>query len=216
MVVVAILLGLAGLLVLNVLGVLRYPGGPLREPSADGLLWLDIRPADQGSAQVADVSGYWHAIDVPLQYGLLSLSNNSGYSATVEAVTPIDPSPGLIVDALYVLKTGAAPGDVLAWGTGGVYPTETTLDRDYTTLPAVVEPAADALHPPNVILVVRSREPGAIGWSALAVDYRIGPFTFRTVHHLALAGCLGPLPAGTTCGDEPVDHEEEDEDEAGS
>src|SRR4029077_2731880 len=40
---------ITSLLALNVLGVLRYPGGPLREASADGILWLDTRPADEGS-----------------------------------------------------------------------------------------------------------------------------------------------------------------------
>jgi hypothetical protein len=196
---------------LNVVGVLRYPGGPLREPSADALLWLDIRPANQGSNLVGDVSGSWHAIDVPLQFGILSLSNPSGFTATIESVTPVDPTQGLIVDAVYVLKPDGSHREIAAWGTPGVYPPAETLASDFTTLPAIVVPTGDSHeHDPAVILYVRSPVAGPIGWSALAVDYRIGPFTFRTIQHDALAGCLGPLAAGSQCGDGAADPEGEE------
>ena len=207
--------GLVAALVLalewNVLGVLRYPGGPLREASADGMFALDIRPANQGAVIAGDVPGFWHPIDGPLQYGLLTLSNPSGFSATIEAITPVDPTAGLIVDAVYVMKPDAERTEVLAWGTGGVYPPASEMERDYTTLPALIMPTDDThLHDPSVILIVRSSEPGPIGWSALAVDYRIGPFSFRVIRHAGLTGCLGPLPPGSQCGSDPPGTEEEE------
>jgi len=209
---------LAGLIVaiaiaigLNVLGILRYPGGPLRESSADGFLWLDVRPADQGSNAVGDVAGSWHAVDVPLQFGILTVSNPSSFSATIDAITPIDATPGLVIDAVYVMRPDMPRGEVLAWGPSGVYPPASILTSDYTALPATVVPTgATHEHDPAVLVIVRSAEAGPIGWSALEVAYRIGPFAFRAIHHLELRGCLGPLPSGAECGDEPVDHEDED------
>ena len=207
-----LLVALVIALELNVLGVLRYPGGPLREPSADALLWLDIRPADQGAVVAGDAPGYWHQAGVPLQYGMLTLANPSSLSGTIEAVTPVDPTPGLVVDAVYLMKPGSTRGEVLAWGPGGVYPPQSTIDQDYTTLPAQIGPTDEAhLLDPGVILVVRSLEPGPIGWSALAIDYRIGPFTFRVIQHAGLTGCIGPLPTGSQCGADPEGTEEEDE-----
>ena len=201
-------------LALNVLGFLRYPGGPLRDPSADGPIWLDIRPANEGAIEVGDVSGHWQLLDVPLQYGVLSLGNPSPFTATIDAITPIDATAGLVVDAVYVQRPDGVRGEVAAWGTTGVYPPPAVLATEFAMLPATVEPTGESHErDPVVILIVRSAQPGPIGWSALAVDYRLGPFSLRVIQHFSLTGCLGPMPAGMTCGDESVDNGEEEEGE---
>ena len=194
----------AGLAALNAVGVLRYPGGPLREQSADGLLWLDIRPADQGSSRVSNSQpSDWAITGRSYFYGLLTIRNATPFTATLESVTPVDPTDGLVVDAIYVLRPGAPHAEVTAFGPSGSFPDQATLQRDFARLPAQI--AADADPPgaaPQVVVVISSNEPGAFGFTALAIDYRIGPLTFRAIHHLELAGCLGPLPSGTACPEE--------------
>ena len=79
-------------------------------------------------------------------------------------------------------------------------PAGQSLEGDFVRLPAPIEPTGDG-HDRDALtlLVVRGLDPGAFGFAAVSVDYRIGPMTFHVVHHLALAGCLGPLPPGASC-----------------
>lgn len=185
---------------LNIAGVLRYPGGPLREPSADGPLLLDIRPADQGSITVGNSQpSDWAVAGRPYDFGLLTIHNPTSFDVVIEAVTPIDPTTGLVLEAVYVQRPGVTPTASVGFG-----PSEridsATIRRDFDWLPATVVPSGDThLNDAEVIIVARSDEVGAFGFSALALDYRIGPFTFHAIQHLALAGCLGPLPSGTSC-----------------
>ena len=39
----------------------------------------------------------------------------------------------------------------------------------------------------------------SLGYDAVAIDYRIGPFAFTVIYHQALVVCLNPLPEGTGC-----------------
>jgi hypothetical protein len=188
-------------LALNIVGVLRYPGGPLREPSADGPLWLDMRPSDQGSNTVSNsLPSDWAVAGRSYHFGLFTIRNPTSLSASLEAVTPLDPTAGLILEAVYVRRLDSPPTDIIAFGPAGQYPDPATLQRDFVPLPAAIPPSGDTHeHDVQVLVVVRSDGPGAFGFSALAVDYRFGPFAFHSIQHLALAGCLGPLPSGATC-----------------
>jgi len=190
-------------LALNIVGVLRYPGGPLRDPSDDGPLWLDTRPSDQGSNTVGNsLPSDWAIAGRSYDFGLLTIHNPTNYSATLEVVTPLDPTPGLVVEAVYVRRSGAPPTSTgtLAFGPTGLNPDPATLQRDYVRLPATVEPSGDTHElDAQVLVVVRSASPGQFGFSALALDYRLGPFTFHAIEHVALAGCMGPLSADVTC-----------------
>lgn len=188
-------------LALNIVGVLRYPGGPLREPSADGPLWLDMRPSDQGSNTVGNsLPSDWAVAGRSYQFGVLTIHNSTSMSATIEAVTPLDPTAGLVVEGVYVRRPDSPATDVVAFGPVGQFPDAATLQRDFVPLPAAIPPSGDTHeHDALFLVVMRSAGPGAFGFSALAVDYRFGPFTFHAIHHLALAGCLGPLPAGAAC-----------------
>jgi hypothetical protein len=190
-------------LVLNVLGVLRYPGGPLREPSADGPLWLDIRPADQGSSLVSNSQpSDWAIAGRSYYYGQLAIRNETALSAVIEAVTPIDPTPELVVEAIYIQRPGAPRGEVTAFGPTGAFPDASSLEQDFVRLPVSIPGNADSPEDAaRVLVVLSSKSPGAFGFSALALDYRLGPLAFRTIHHLALAGCLGPLLPGEACPD---------------
>jgi hypothetical protein len=186
---------------LNVTGLARYPGGPLREANADGPLWLDIRPSDQGSSSVGnDEPADWAKVGVPLYFGLLMLRNPWPWNATVEAITPVSPTPGLILDAVYVSRPGVSIGDPTVLGPEPSVPGGLTLDEAYSGLPAKVESDTNSPEKSAFTLVkVHSDQPGALGFKALAIDYRIGPFAFRAVQHLALQACLGPLPTGSRC-----------------
>lgn len=189
---------------LNVAGMVRYPGGPLRDRSDDGPLWLDLRPSDQGSI----IDGFgpdaeWARVGGSIYLSDLTLRNPWEWVATVEAVTPIDPSPGLIVDGFYLSRPGRSSAasddlDVAAQDVSGI-----AFNADFSALPAVVPPAGptpdgDA----RTLLVLHTDRPGPMTFSALAVDYRVGPATFHAVEHFALDGCVGPLPAGVTCPSE--------------
>jgi hypothetical protein len=191
----------AAVVVLNVVGLLRYPGGPLRDPSDDGPLLLDMRPADQGSDAVGNSQpSDWAIAGQSYDFGVLTIHNPTPFTATVEAVTPLDPTPGLTLVAVYVRRTGSPSTGIVAFGPSGQDPDPATLDRDFVALPATVVPTGDTHEQDaEVVVVVRSDRAGAFGFSALALDYRIGPFTFHAIQHLALAGCLGPLPVGVTC-----------------
>jgi hypothetical protein len=174
-------------LVLNFVGMVRYPGGPLRGPSADGILWLDIRPADQGQViNGNDPSADWARTDTDLVFTGLWLSNPSPWAVTVEAITPIEISPELVVGEVLVLRPQAEEqlvqyGPLTAEG-------RAVLGRDYSPLPARIDPGESNR---SVALVVRSSRPGSAGFEAMAIDYRLGPFTLRVVHHVALHACLG-------------------------
>lgn len=184
---------------LNVVGVIRYPGGPLRELSADGPLWLDTRPADQGSNAIGNsLPSDWAVAGQTYVLGTLVIHNATGFSATIEAVTPLDPTPGLTLDAVWVRRPTSVTGNLIGFGPSSMGPDAATFQRDFLRLPATIPGGADGSDT-QVILVLGSGPPGAFGFSALAVDYRVGPFTFHAVQHLALAGCLGPLPAGVSC-----------------
>jgi hypothetical protein len=191
------------ILALNVVGLLRYPGGPLREEGIDAPLWLDIPAGNQGSSAVGfRQPNDWALAGRPLYYGLLTLHNPWPWAATVEAITPIDPSPGLVVEGVYVSRAGSLATGTTIW-TEPLMPAGQRFDEAFSGLPAAVEPngpthEADA----RTLLVVRADRPGLISFSALAVDYRVGPLSFHVVEHLALRGCLGPLPSGTSCPEE--------------
>jgi hypothetical protein len=187
------------LLILNLIGLARYPGGPLRDPGADGPFWLDTRPSDQGAASSGEQPADWAKAGAPLYYGLLTLHNPWPWSATVEAITPIDPTPGLTLVSVFIGRSGT-PGGTIAFGPAPEPPSGQTLDGAYARLPAPVGPGGDSheLDAPT-LLVIRADQPGSLGFSALAVDYRVGPLTFRTIQHFALTACVGPLSPGVLC-----------------
>ena len=194
-------LGLAAFVVvavvLNVAGVLRYPGGPLREPSADAVLWLDIRPPDQGSNRVGLSARSEVGPGVPI-YTSIDLGNESPWPATVEQIRLLGLTPGLrLIDAKLAVpgRTGSSAG--LVYGDGAELD-ELQLDTGYRPIPADLA-AHNAIGEGTVSIVVTADNPGEYEFQAVAVDYRIGPFAFTVVHHQAFGGCFVPMPEGTSC-----------------
>ena len=51
----------------------------------------------------------------------------------------------------------------------------------------------------TVFLVLSAAQPGRYGFRGLAIDYRVGPFTFRATQYVALDSCIGPFTAGHEC-----------------
>jgi hypothetical protein len=120
----------------------------------------------------------------------------SPWAASVEAITPIDAVGALVTEEVLVENVNAADGGDL-YGYGPV-PTEqrALLDRHYAALPAVIAPGESGRH---AALIVRGSTPGATGFEALAIDYRLGPFAFRVIHHVALHACLGATVKERMC-----------------
>lgn len=184
-------------LVLNVGGLLRYPGGPLREPSADGLFWLDTRPSDQGTSSVGAGSSAGLTAG-ELIYTGISLRNTWSYPAAIESISLVDATPGLRLVDVRLARPGTRGGFAGLLAGSGPAIDDLRLVTDYQPLPATLEgnnPINDGL----VSLVVTADQPGDYSYQAVAINYRIGPFSFSVIHHQALAVCLGPFVPGTVC-----------------
>jgi hypothetical protein len=202
------MLGMVGLLIalvaLNVAGLLRYPGGPLRQPSIDAWLWLDIRAADQ----VMNYVGAGTLAQIPrgeLIYAGVSLSNSSSSAATIERVELLDATPGLrLVDA-WLARPGTT-GDLAGPVTESMMDISyLRLDTDYQALPADLR-GNNTPGEGRLTIALIADEPGEYGYRAVAVDYRLGPLSFRVTHGPSLAICLVPMPAGERCSIDDESH----------
>jgi hypothetical protein len=197
--------GLLVLVGLNVMGLVRYPGGPLRDPSADGMFALDIRPANQGYNAVGNDPTDWAGVGQPLYFGTIHVYNAWPVTATIEAVTPVDLTPGLSVDRILagVPADEAIPmdwADVPAVTHQDQPSVDETLGGRFTPPPVqVVQSRPEAVHTTTLMLVVSAAEPGRYGFKGVAVDYRVGPFTFRAVQYMELRTCIGPFASGQLC-----------------
>jgi hypothetical protein len=193
--------GLPLLLLLNVAGVARYPGGPLRDPSDDGLFALDIRPADQGYNEISNDPVDWAATGEPLYFGAVYLENPWPVGAAIEGVRPLELTPGLTLDRALV---GIPPDGTssMGWGDRQLL-TEAALDETFggalSPLPVTVPAATAADRATNVLLVLSAATPGRYGFRGVEIDYRVGPFTFHATQHIALDACIGPFPPGQEC-----------------
>ncbi len=185
-------------LVLNLTGLLRYPGGPMREGTANGILWLDTKPADQqGGFQIA----------VPEAAGLMTgevfattvfLVNAWPWDAQLEDVALVDATPGLeLVRARLVLAgyAGSPPGAV--WDTPDAiaarYP-----GNHLGVLPQTVAARSNPSQG-NVILELRTTTPGEYSYRGVRINYRSGPFAFQVVYGQGARLCFGPLSPNQAC-----------------
>ena len=185
-------------LTLNVVGVLRYPGGPLRD-ATDAPLWLDLPMGNVSSSRVdLGQAADRDLLGTAVYYGVPNLTNTWPLSATIEAITPLEPKPGLIVEGIYVSRPGSNVSGIVGYDAG--LPAGQTFEETYAGLPAAVDPSGSGpVSAATTLIVVHVDRPGVIGFSGFSVDYRVGPFTFRTVKHAALGICVPPFPAGATC-----------------
>jgi hypothetical protein len=188
---------LIGLVVLNMAGVLRYPGGPLRESSTQAWLWLDIRDPDQGMNFV----GAGTSAEIPpgeLIYTAPGLRNASPWTLTIERVELVDATPGLRLVDVLLARPGTEGGSAGLVTASRMDLDDLRLDTDYTTLPA----SLGAWNTPGegrLTISITADDPGEYSFHAVAVEYRLGPFSFRTTHGPSLAVCLVPMPAGELC-----------------
>lgn len=189
---------LVAVILLNVIGMVRYPGGPLRPGVSNDPLWLDLTPAGDGWSVGTEASP-WSAVGKTIYIGADPLTNPWPWAATVEAITPMDITGGLVVDRILVGLPGSASAGVIGVGFEPVLPNGAAISDLYGPLPATIEPETSLDGAIPILLVVHGDQPGTAGFTELAIDYRIGPFTFRVVQHMGVALCLGPLSAGTEC-----------------
>ena len=187
----------AFVLAANVAGLLRYPGGPLRELTADGPLWLDTRSAGQSQA----IQGFGSSAGIPFGQPLYTgifLHNQSPWPATIERISLIDPTPGLALADVGLALPGSS--GTLAGLIFGDH-SDIAEPEDYGPLPAPL-PGDNSADEGRALLTVSTTTPGHQQYRAVAVDYRIGPFAFQSIFHQAISVCLTPVPADDSCGDD--------------
>ncbi len=188
---------LVAVVLLNVIGMVRYPGGPLRPGVSDDPLWLDLTPSGERWS-VGTQPSEWSAVGRTIYIGADPLTNPWPWAATVEGITPMDITGGLVVDRILLGVPGSALAGVIGIGIEPVLPNGGVISDLYTALPATIERhTLDEAIP--ILLVVHGDRAGPAGFTGLAIDYRVGPFTFRVVQHMGLTLCLGPLPAAQEC-----------------
>lgn len=195
---VRIVVILVAVVLLNVIGMVRYPGGPLRPGVSDDPLWLDLTPSGNGWS-VGTQASEWSAAGRTIYIGPDPLINPWPWAATVEAITPMDITSGLLVDRILVGVPGSASAGVIGVGSDPVLPNGGVISDLYRALPATIERHTTLDGAIPILLMVHGERPGPAGFTGVAIDYRVGPFTFRVVQHMGLRLCLGPLPAGQEC-----------------
>ena len=189
---------LVAVVLLNVIGMVRYPGGPLRPGVSDDPLWLDLTPPGEGWS-VGTQASEWSAVGRTIYIGADPLTNPWPWAATVEAITPMDITGGLVVDQILVGVPGSASAGVIGIGFEAVLPNGSVMSDLYRALPARIEGQTTLDKAIPILLVVHGDRPGPAGFTGLAIDYRVGPFTFRVVQHMGVTLCLGPWPADQDC-----------------
>jgi hypothetical protein len=180
----------------NVVGLARYPGGPLREVGADGPLWLDTRPGGQDQGIQGFDASAGIAFGKPLYSGIL-VQNASPWPAAIERISLVDATPGLsLVDARLALPGSSGTLAGLIFGDHA----DLAEPEDYGPLPATL-PGLNVPDEGRVLLTISTTSPGHQQYRSVAVEYRIGPFAFRAIYHQAVSVCLVPVPDGAPCGE---------------
>lgn len=195
---VRIVVVIVAALLLNVVGMLRYPGGPLRPRVSDDPLWLDLTAAGNHFT-VGTQASEQSAVGKTIYVGGDPLTNPWLWPATVEAITPLDVTGGLVIDEILIGNPGSVSAGVIAVWYDPVLPNGGAISDLYHALPATIDNETKLDDAVPILLVVHGDQPGQAGFANLAIDYRVGPFTFRVVQHMGLALCIGPLPAGQAC-----------------
>jgi hypothetical protein len=179
------------LVVLNVVGVLRYPGGPLTE-SDGAFLWLDFPSPDQPRNGISMPSAADMTTTELMDVGSY-LRTGSGMAATIESVRLFDPTPGIVLVDGRMHKPGAPPRGVGAMD-GDIGDVVDSYGPLPASLPAGAEPGDGAL-----LIVTMATQPGEQSYAGVVVDYSIGPFKFTTVYGPSVTLSVQPLPPGSTC-----------------
>ncbi len=184
-------------LVLNVAGLARFPGGPLREWKDGGVLWLDMWPSDWGNNSGGNTpEADWAVPGTDLVYASDLSPNDWPWPVEVERITPVDASGNLVIAPPLLLRPGGPRASDLS-GLGPLTADQQALiDADLAPLPGTIQPGGDGW---QIALTFQGPHQGPAGWEMLAVDYRVGPFSFRVIHHSAVHLCLGTTAAERTC-----------------
>ncbi|MEP7379213.1 MAG: hypothetical protein ABI725_06565 [Chloroflexota bacterium] len=186
-----------GLLAANVMGLWRYPGGPLRLPNADGLLWLDHLPDDQGNNNIGFSTLAGVTTGMPIYVGL-DARNQWSTSAVIEGVRLVKATPGLrLIEARLARRGATNTGLTVASGVGPELDS-LRLYEDYRPVPADLggnAPIAEG----QMWLLVLADAPGEQSFDTVALDYRIGPFSFTVDMHQGFSACIVPMPSGVIC-----------------
>ncbi|HEY7023987.1 MAG TPA: hypothetical protein VH371_03370 [Candidatus Limnocylindrales bacterium] len=185
-------------LALNVIGFVRFPGGPLKEDPEGALLALDLPLGDQARNAVGLTSEAGVTPYTPVYVGVF-LRPAAGLSATIEDMRLVGATSGIVlVDSLM-----ARPGKPQS-GIGAVAGEIGDALNNYESLPGTLAAESSGASRPAVAVTVATR-PGEQSYEGVAVDYRMGPFTFSTIYGPSVTVCVQPLPDGVDCSiDDPL------------
>jgi hypothetical protein len=191
--VLGLALALVVVLALNVVGLLRYPGGPLKQPLDGSVLWLDLPVGHHPGSRVSAGTGAGITVNDTIYIGT-ALTNDWPLAVDVESVHLVDATPGLGLADYWIARPGTEGGlPGLTINDPGV-----DLQADFQALPAELA-AGNRPGEGRAVLALSASAGGEYSYSGLAVEYRVGPFSFSTIYDPAITVCVSPLPQGATC-----------------
>jgi hypothetical protein len=195
------LAAIVALVILNLVGIARYPGGPLRESKDGGVLWLDAWPSEWGGNVTSNsAAADWASTNGDLVFSTGLPADDWPWPAQVERITPIGAEGDLVMrEALLLQPARSWVGTISGFGPLTA-DQQALLDGNFAPLPGTI---ASGVPRQQLVAVVRGSHPGPAAFAGFVIDYRVGPFTFRSVLHDALHACLGATAAERDCPETP-------------
>ena len=121
-------------------------------------------------------------------YGLLLLRNEGGEPAVLDAVAPLELTPGMRVAGAYVVRTEDNPWNVTA-DDHEHFPPPNIADVVRPLRGYAVAPARRKTDTVEVILGLEVARAGTYGFRGLAVDYHVGETAYRATFQHRLRVC---------------------------
>jgi hypothetical protein len=138
----------------------------------------------------------------PMLYGMLTIHNPGPVDITIEAIRVLPPVGNIVLDRVAIAEPAFVANGEIAWAPVSEGIGMQRIDDETQPLPVIVHPTGD-LHDRDAaaVLILHGLEPGDATFDRIAIDYRIGPFTFTSIQNVGLRACFAPLPAGAHCTD---------------
>jgi hypothetical protein len=184
------------LVIANVTGLVRYPGGPLSQ--ASGWFWLDIRGANQGYNGVGVGPGSELTTGIPMYIGIFP-RNEWPVTATIERAGLLNATPGLRLVEARLVRPGTQHDGAVGIIYGSGEQTEALgLYTDYDPLPQTLA-GSTSIEDGVMWVEVIADVPGEHSFGSVFVDYRVGPFSFRADMYQSFSACIAPMPSEAVC-----------------
>ena len=183
----AVAIGLGATVLLNVLGIVRIPGGPLAH---EGWFESPLRAYEPMSLVAIPARADGLRAGAPL-YMTVHVQSRGPIAVALEEVEALDRDESIDVGYLGVAPSWPT-NDGVSIGSAVEIPAEWSPYLGRPLAGTIVEPSgAD----PRYVAVLLSLTPTGAGEHSVgpfAVDYRMGPFTFRSIYPVSYVLCTGP------------------------